>query len=232
MINYRSHAGDLLRLLITSQPKPRGGPFLPGGLFTGPCAHVGVRQTRANEAPLQPLEGGQKHRRCLFSCLLSIGAIMRRVFVLRTISMVFQSSLLTVLEASTLVKGERESVCYLGVTLASTLHVRWRLHHRIQGSEPLHSTCSSRRGTFSSPVQITEEVQPLGCVWAPLEAGALLLSSAHAAGGGDTDRRCCRPLPRRAIELLMCRRHVSSRYTGPAQLLGPLRLLAPSSIAG
>ncbi|TWW61341.1 Major facilitator superfamily domain-containing protein 3 [Takifugu flavidus] len=35
----------------------------------------------------------------------SIGAIMRRVFVLRTISMVFQSSLLTVLEPSTLLKG-------------------------------------------------------------------------------------------------------------------------------
>ncbi|KAK0148371.1 Major facilitator superfamily domain-containing protein 3 [Merluccius polli] len=35
----------------------------------------------------------------------SIGAMMRRVFVLRTISMVFQSSLLTVLEPSPLMKG-------------------------------------------------------------------------------------------------------------------------------
>ncbi|CAL1616273.1 unnamed protein product [Knipowitschia caucasica] len=35
----------------------------------------------------------------------SIGALMRRVFVLRTISMVFQSSLLTVIEPSPLMKG-------------------------------------------------------------------------------------------------------------------------------
>ena len=34
---------------------------------------------------------------------------MRRVFVLRTISMVFQSSLLTVLEPSPLMTGERPS---------------------------------------------------------------------------------------------------------------------------
>lgn len=40
------------------------------------------------------------------SSLLSIGALMRRVFVLRTISMVFQSSLLTGLEPSPLMKGE------------------------------------------------------------------------------------------------------------------------------
>lgn len=40
--------------------------------------------------------------------LLSIGALMRRVFVLRTISMVFQSSLLTVLEPSPLLKGEKK----------------------------------------------------------------------------------------------------------------------------
>lgn len=40
------------------------------------------------------------------SALLSIGAMMRRVFVLRTVSMVFQSSLLTVLEPSPLMKGE------------------------------------------------------------------------------------------------------------------------------
>lgn len=40
--------------------------------------------------------------------LLSIGALMRRVFVLRTISMVFQSSLLTVLEPSPLMKGGRK----------------------------------------------------------------------------------------------------------------------------
>lgn len=41
--------------------------------------------------------------------LLSIGALMRRVFVLRTISMVFQSSLLTVLEPSPLMKGRKDS---------------------------------------------------------------------------------------------------------------------------
>ncbi|KAJ3603568.1 hypothetical protein NHX12_028313 [Muraenolepis orangiensis] len=35
----------------------------------------------------------------------SIGALMRRVFVLRTVSMVFQSSLLTILEPSPLMKG-------------------------------------------------------------------------------------------------------------------------------
>lgn len=45
------------------------------------------------------------HNSILWS-LLSIGALMRRVFVLRTISMVFQSSLLTLLESSTLMKGE------------------------------------------------------------------------------------------------------------------------------
>lgn len=46
MINYHSHAGDLLRLLITSQPKSTGGLFscsyrdqlMPGDVFTGPCA--------------------------------------------------------------------------------------------------------------------------------------------------------------------------------------------------
>lgn len=43
----------------------------------------------------------------LFLSVLSIGALMRRVFVLRTISMVFQSSLLTVLEPSPLMKGKR-----------------------------------------------------------------------------------------------------------------------------
>lgn len=43
----------------------------------------------------------------MFSSLLSIGALMRRLFVLRTISMVFQSSLLTVLEPSPLMKGEK-----------------------------------------------------------------------------------------------------------------------------
>lgn len=45
VINYHSHAGDLLRLLITSQPKPTGGLFscsyrdqlMPGDMFTGPC---------------------------------------------------------------------------------------------------------------------------------------------------------------------------------------------------
>ena len=40
----------------------------------------------------------------------SIGHLMRRVFVLRTVSMVFQSSLLTVLEPSPLMKGEKQAV--------------------------------------------------------------------------------------------------------------------------
>ena len=44
----------------------------------------------------------------LVCSFLSIGALMRRVFVLRTISMVFQSSLLTILEPSPLMKGEKQ----------------------------------------------------------------------------------------------------------------------------
>lgn len=50
VINCHSHAGDLFRLLITSQTQPTGGrfsgsyrdQFVPGDLFTGPCAHVCV----------------------------------------------------------------------------------------------------------------------------------------------------------------------------------------------
>lgn len=45
---------------------------------------------------------------------------MRRVFVLRTISMVFQSSLLTVLEPSPLMKGERN---LHAVTLETNLDI-------------------------------------------------------------------------------------------------------------
>ncbi|XP_010788360.1 major facilitator superfamily domain-containing protein 3-like [Notothenia coriiceps] len=53
----------------------------------------------------------------------SIGALMRRVFVLRTISMVFQSSLLTILEPSPLMKGER---------LKSIPGSRFNTYHQLQ----------------------------------------------------------------------------------------------------
>ena len=64
---------------------------------------------------------------------LSIGALMRRVFVLRTISMVFQSSLLTVLEPSPLLKGEdcklKANHCKLrNSRINSTLYVRFWLN--------------------------------------------------------------------------------------------------------
>lgn len=42
----------------------------------------------------------------LCSALCSIGLLMRRVFVMRTVGMILQSSLLTVLEPSLLMKGE------------------------------------------------------------------------------------------------------------------------------
>lgn len=128
VINYHSHAGDLLRLLITSQPRSTGGLFscsrrdqlMPGDVFTGPCAlpvyahacvsdmHWGLASPTqiimSFGATLQRVGSTQP----VFSSLLSIGALMRRVFVLRTLSMVFQSSLLTVLEPSPLMKGERD----------------------------------------------------------------------------------------------------------------------------
>lgn len=44
--------------------------------------------------------------------VLSIGMLMRRVFMMRTVSMVFQSSLLVVLEPSPLMKGEKYTYLY------------------------------------------------------------------------------------------------------------------------
>lgn len=133
VINYIPHAGDLLRLLITSQTKPTGGWFsytnresisVWGLVYLSTFTHVAVF---ARVCVLLPWSRYHHMSHCLrvrstilvvtishtwLVCwsFLSIGALMRRVFVLRTVSMVFQSSLLTVLEPSPLMKGEKHIV--------------------------------------------------------------------------------------------------------------------------
>nr|XP_019949222.1 PREDICTED: major facilitator superfamily domain-containing protein 3 [Paralichthys olivaceus] len=81
---------------------------------------------------------------CLVYCsFLSIGALMRRVFVLRTISMVFQSSLLTVLEPSPLMKGMAilsMSVQHFLGGLITTLTFTTMMHCTQRAEESIQAT--------------------------------------------------------------------------------------------
>uniref|UniRef100_A0A671W9T8 Major facilitator superfamily domain containing 3 n=1 Tax=Sparus aurata TaxID=8175 RepID=A0A671W9T8_SPAAU len=73
----------------------------------------------------------------------SIGALMRRVFVLRTISMVFQSSLLTVLEPSPLMKGMAVlsmSVQHFLGGLITTLTFTTMMHCTQRAEESIQAT--------------------------------------------------------------------------------------------
>lgn len=128
VINYLPHAVDLLRLLITSWTSLTGGWFLAlpgnqlvtGDLFTYAHAWMCVFVLKLCVTWKETQDASRSHDTNLeyqisdirlFFCVccwsfISIGALMRRVFVLRTVSMVFQSSLLTVLEPSPLLKGE------------------------------------------------------------------------------------------------------------------------------
>lgn len=73
----------------------------------------------------------------------SIGSLMRRVFVMRTVSMVFQSSLLTVLEPSPLLKGMAVlSMCvqhFLG-GLITTLTFTTMMHCTQRADESVQAT--------------------------------------------------------------------------------------------
>ncbi|XP_077456956.1 major facilitator superfamily domain-containing protein 3 [Stigmatopora argus] len=73
----------------------------------------------------------------------SIGALMRRVFVLRTISMVFQSSLLTVLEPSSLMTGMAVlsmSVQHFLGGLITTLTFTTMMHCTQRAEESIQAT--------------------------------------------------------------------------------------------
>lgn len=137
VINYGPHAGDLLWLLITSQTEPTGGRFsctssdsisVWGLVYLHAHTHTHVvvlvhvhtsrvwvwyalrKQARTSNVATPPPLLLISNSAVFCWSLLSIGALMRRVFVLRTISMVFQSSLLTVLEPSPLMKGEEKKI--------------------------------------------------------------------------------------------------------------------------
>uniref|UniRef100_A0A1A8LCF2 Major facilitator superfamily domain containing 3 n=1 Tax=Nothobranchius pienaari TaxID=704102 RepID=A0A1A8LCF2_9TELE len=73
----------------------------------------------------------------------SIGALMRRVFMLRTISMVFQSSLLTILEPSPLMKGMAVlsmSVQHFLGGLITTLTFTTMMHCTQRAEESIQAT--------------------------------------------------------------------------------------------
>ncbi|KAK7933884.1 hypothetical protein WMY93_004780 [Mugilogobius chulae] len=115
----------------------------------------------------------------------SIGALMRRVFVLRTVSMVFQSSLLTVLEPSPLMKGMAVlsmSVQHFLGGLITTLTFTTMMHCTQRAEESIQATHYSFLATLEVLGKLTFSALAGGVVdWFGFQVAFLFFLTLSAA---------------------------------------------------